>query len=79
MSQTLLTNSLCIVGIILVGVLQHFGFVDSTASTIVYAALPAYMVGSGTLKVTPSAPVFVRNTNVPTSSVSQSPINSSRG
>lgn len=53
----MLTNVLSIVGIVGVAVLQHFGFIDQTVATIVYTAIPAYAVGSGTLKVTPGAPV----------------------
>lgn len=57
MTQTMLTNTLTIIGILGVAVLQHFGFIDQTVATIVYSALPAYAVGSGTLRVTPGAPV----------------------
>ena len=57
MTQTMLTNLLSIVGIVGVAVLQHFGFIDQTVATIVYTAIPAYAVGSGTLKVTPGAPI----------------------
>lgn len=69
MTQTVLTNTLSIVTIVGVAVLQHFGFVDQTVATIVYAAVPAYAAGSGTLKVTPGAPVAGQRTtsvNIPT-------------
>lgn len=62
MTQTVLTNSLSIIAIVGVAVLQHFGLVDQTVATIVYAAIPAYAAGSGTLKVTPGAPVVTTQT-----------------
>lgn len=39
MSQAMLTNILCVSGWVGVAVLQHFGLIDPTTSTVIYAAI----------------------------------------